>query len=505
MLITTPNWVKDAIFYQIFPDRFARCDRLSKNLNFEPWDSPPTVFGFKGGDLLGVLEHLDYLQDLGITAIYLNPIFASAANHRYHTYDYFNVDPLLGGNSALRELLGAAHARNIRIVLDGVFNHASRGLWQFHHVLENGAASPYIDWFHFDPDRLFGKRHFAAYPDPKAQRVLRQGVGSRVAVGYQAWWDLPALPKFNTDTPAVREFLWTVATHWIEVGIDGWRLDVPAEINDDAFWREFRRRVKAVNPEAYIVGEVWREAQRWLQGDQFDAVMNYQVTMACLGFFGGDRLDLKETRRAGSYHDVRPLDAEEFAERIDWILHLYDPAITQVQLNLLGSHDTTRFLTSVSGDQSALRLAILFLFTYPGAPCLYYGDEIGLDGKHDPGCRKAFPWDPAQWDHDLHGFVKKCIALRSAHSALRRGTYERLYAEDGVYAFARQLDNDVFVIALNTAWDTRSIDIPIKMEDRDERGLGDVWSGKQWGVRGGILKGLTLVPRDGVVLTGNIG
>src|SRR3990172_9351037 len=154
MPVVAPEWVKDAVFYQIFPDRFAKSSRLPKNLNFEPWDSPPTLLGFKGGDLLGVIEHLDYLQELGITALYFNPVFASAANHRYHTYDYFIVDPLLGGNAALRELIDAAHGRNIRIVLDGVFNHASRGFWQFHHTLENRAASPHPDWFHFHPDRL---------------------------------------------------------------------------------------------------------------------------------------------------------------------------------------------------------------------------------------------------------------------------------------------------------------------------------------------------------------
>src|SRR5450759_3972133 len=172
MTITTPEWVKDAVFYQIFPDRFAQSDRVSKaGLNLEPWDTPPTTYGFKGGDLLGVAEHLDYLQDLGVTAIYFNPIFSAAANHRYHTYDYLNVDPLLGGNAAFRELIDAAHARNIRIVPDGVFNHASRGFWQFHHVLENGIDSPYRDWFNFDPDRLNRRRHFAAYLDAETQDV----------------------------------------------------------------------------------------------------------------------------------------------------------------------------------------------------------------------------------------------------------------------------------------------------------------------------------------------
>ena len=499
--ITTPEWVKDAIFYQIFPDRFAKSDRVPKSVNFEPWDSPPTPFGFKGGDLYGVVERLDYLQDLGITAIYFNPVFTSAANHRYHTYDYLNVDPLLGGNAGLRELIDAAHARGIRIVLDGVFNHASRGFWQFHHTLENGAASPYVDWFHFDPERLIGARHFGAYPDPETRAALHQGAGSLKAIGYQAWWDLPALPKFNTKTPAVREFMWNVATHWIDFGIGGWRLDVPGEIDDDEFWREFRRRVKRANPEAYLVGEIWHEAQRWLQGDQFDAVMNYLATIACLGFFIGDRLDLNKTGYPGGYRDVRPLDAIQFADRIDTILSLYDPAITQAQLNLLDSHDTPRFITSADGDPSALRLALLFMFTYPGAPCVYYGDEIGLDGRHDPDCRKSFPWDQAKWDHDLLAFVKQCIALRKAHPALRRGWYHRLYADDGVYIFGRRLDDETLVIALNAAPAARSIDVPVNALGLDDGPLPDVWSDAQYTVADGMLRELKLAPRNGVVLT----
>ena len=258
MTITTPEWVKDAVFYQIFPDRFAKSERVaSPRLASGDWDSPPTPYGFKGGDLVGVAEKLDYLQDLGITAIYFNPIFASAANHRYHTYDYTNVDPILGGNAAFRHLLDEAHERDMRVVLDGVFNHASRGFWQFHHTLENGAASPYLDWFHFDDDRLIGARHFGAYPDPEAREALRSGKGSLKALGYQAWWDLPALPKFNTNTPAVREFIWNVADALDRIRHRRLAAGCAGEIDDDEFWREFRRRVKGLNPEAYIVGEIW--------------------------------------------------------------------------------------------------------------------------------------------------------------------------------------------------------------------------------------------------------
>jgi neopullulanase len=473
MPVITPEWVKDAIFYQIFPDRFAQSDHVFKSFNFEPWDSPPTAFGFKGGDLRGVVDKLDYLQDLGITAIYLNPVFAAAANHRYHTYDYFTVDPLLGGNAALRQLIDAAHARHIRIILDGVFNHTGRGFWQFHHVLENRAASPYVDWFHFDLERLSGERNFGAYPDPASEEALQKGLSSVEVIGYQAWWNLPALPKFNTKTPAVREFLWKVATHWIEFGIDGWRLDVPSEIDDDDFWREFRRRVKATNPNAYIVGEIWHEAQRWLQGDQFDAVTNYPLSIACLGFFGGDHLDMNEIRRVGSYRHARPLDAQEFADCIDRILGLYDPAITQAQLNSLNTHDTPRFITSVADDQARFRLALLFLFTFAGAPCIFYGDEI----------------------------VKKCITLRQAHPALRHGEYVRLYAKDGVYVFARTLATEILVVALNAASSIRSIDVPLGTLGLGDGDLLDVWSGARWNVVGRILRNFMVAARDGVVLT----
>lgn len=460
-MIDTPKWVQDAVFYQIFPDRFARSERVSKaGLNIEDWDSPPSHFGFKGGDLLGVAEHLDYLQDLGITAIYFTPIFSSASNHRYHTYDYFHVDPLLGGNSALRELLDEAHRRNIRVVLDGVFNHASRGFWQFHHTIETGAGSPYVNWFHFDPERLQGKRHFAAYPGPEEQAALLRGEGSLTALGYQAWWNLPALPKFNTSHPAVREFLFSVAEEWIKFGIDGWRLDVPGEINDDSFWQEFRRRVRALNPDAYIVGEIWHEARRWLQGDQFDAVMNYLVTSACLGFFPGKNLNLAVVHESGSFKRmVRPLEANEFADQIDAVLGLYAPEVTRVQLNLLDSHDTPRFLSCASGDLPSLRLAMMFMFTYPGAPCIFYGDEIGLDGRHDPECRRSFPWDQNKWNRDLREYTRSLIALRKAHPALRSTDFRRLYSANGVYAYGRKADQESIVVALNAADEGREIEL----------------------------------------------
>ena len=428
----TPNWVKDAVFYQIFPDRFARSARVPKAGNLEPWDTPPSVHGYKGGDLLGVVERLDYLQDLGVTALYFNPIFQSGCNHRYHTHDYYTVDPMLGGNDALRELLDAAHARGMKVVLDGVFNHASRGFFQFHDILENGPQSAYLDWFHIRSFPLY------AYHD-------------HGNLGYAAWWNLPALPKFNTDTEAVREFLWDVGTHWLAFGIDGWRLDVPNEIGDDAFWREFRRRCRAVNPECYIVGEIWDDASRWLRGDQFDAVMNYRLTRAILGFAAAGTLEHSQIQRCGLQH-VAPLDAPAFAHEVQTLMTQHRPEVTEVQLNLLGSHDTPRALTMVGGDETAFRLSLFLLLTFPGAPCLYYGDELGLTGGHDPECRQTTPWDhPKGWNEGLRHYLKALVALRHRHPALRRGSLQTRYAEGSVYAFSREADGERVLGILNVA------------------------------------------------------
>ena len=458
----TPRWVTDAVFYQIFPDRFARSDRLLKNgLHLEDWGSAPTTQGFKGGDLYGVLEHLDYIQDLGVNALYFTPVFASASNHRYQTYDYHQVDPLLGGNEALRELLDAAHKRQIRVVLDGVFNHSGRGLWQFHHTLENGYASPYVDWFYFDPDRLAGRRHWGAYPSAEEEAAIHNE-GSFRAIGYQGWWNMPALPKFNTSTAAVREFLFEVAEYWVKFGIDGWRLDVPSEIDDDSFWQEFRRRVRAVNPEAYLVGELWSDARRWLQGDQFDACMNYQVTAAVLSFVTGEHLNLEETLRAGGYNgQVQPIDAAGFGDRLDAGLGMYSPEVNRVQLNLLDSHDTPRFLTCAGGDLNSLKLALTFMFTYPGAPCLFYGDEVGIQGRHDPECRQAFPWQQDRWNTELRQFAQELIRLHKSQAALRWGEYRRLASVGNLFAFSRGLDRATYVTILNAAEQDQSIDLHV--------------------------------------------
>jgi cyclomaltodextrinase / maltogenic alpha-amylase / neopullulanase len=440
MEIITPDWVKDAIFYQIFPDRFCRGTHsvLSRGLQFKPWGSDPQEQGYQGGDLYGVLEKLDYLQDLGISAIYLNPIFASASNHRYHTYDYLQVDPLLGGNRALQVLIAEIHRRGMHIILDGVFNHCGRGFWAFHHILENGKNSPYIGWFTIE--------RWPLHPYP----------GKHEHPNYFCWWNNPALPKFNIQNPGVRDYLLGVARHWIEFGIDGWRLDVAEEIDDDSFWQEFRRAVKDVNPEAYIVAEIWHPAEHWLKGDQFDAVMNYQITGPVLSFFGADTLNT-----SWRHPDVRlnPCDAAMFARDINKMFNLYDWSTHYVQMNMLDSHDMPRGVWLLGEDKSALRLALLCQVTMPGAPCVYYGSEIGMSGGGDPFCRAAFPWEPKEWDQPLHDYYKKVIHLRSEHPALRTGSFQFLYAAAQQTAYRRNLAGEEMVVIFNAAKHSARVEV----------------------------------------------
>ncbi|MDD2805798.1 MAG: glycoside hydrolase family 13 protein [Elusimicrobiales bacterium] len=428
------DWIKGAVIYQIFPDRFARSAGAQPDGIFERWDTPETPEGFKGGSLKGAEEKLDYLRDLGVTAVYFNPVFASAANHRYHTYDYYRVDPVLGGDAALVSFLKAAHKRGIRVILDGVFNHASRGFFQFNHLLENGAASPYRKWFH-----------------PHGWPLKAYNLGRDEKPNYACWWNLPALPKFNTKNPEVRRFILGVAKYWLEKGIDGWRLDVPHEINDDAFWREFRRVCKGVNPSCYITGEIWGEAKRWLAGDQFDAVMNYQLSAACISYFGGKKLKLTH---AYDGRRLEPGDQKKFLADIKELLGHYKYSTTLVQMNMMSSHDTDRMLNTYGGDEALMRLAIVFSYLFPGAINVYYGEELGMEGALNAGTRDALPWgNRGAWNTGLLKFYRELGALRRNNPVLKRGSFEFLkdYCDGDVLAFKRALPGRALACLLNNS------------------------------------------------------
>ncbi|MCX7609143.1 MAG: glycoside hydrolase family 13 protein [Anaerolineales bacterium] len=421
--MTPPYWLQDAIFYHIFPDRFANGDRENDPPNVQKWGSPPTIWGFQGGDLRGILQHFDYLLDLGINAIYLNPIFAAPSTHRYNVSDYFKIDPKLGTLEDFHALVETAHRNGVRIILDGVFNHCGRGFFAFVDVLENGEHSPYKEWFHI-------------------KRFPLDAYGPGEAQNYLAWWNYKSLPKFNIAHPPVRKYLLSVARYWIEQGADGWRLDVPNEIEEDSFWAEFRRVVRSANRDACLIGEIWDVNPRWVDDRHFDSLMNYPVREALLAFF--------QERE----------DAHQFSERIQTLFRAYRRENLYAMYVPLDSHDTERFKTAVGGDIEKLKLAFLFQMAFPGAPAIYYGDEIGLEGGKDPDNRRAFPWHESVWDQDLRQWVKTLIALRKRYPSLRRGDFIPLLAENRLYAFGRQLGEERVLALFNASSHARRIEIP---------------------------------------------
>jgi cyclomaltodextrinase / maltogenic alpha-amylase / neopullulanase len=422
--MTTPYWVQDAIFYHIFPDRFANGDTSNDPPNVQKWGSSPTNWGFQGGDLRGILQHLDYMLDLGINALYLNPIFLAPSNHRYNTSDYFQIDPRLGTLADFHALVDALHQNSMRIILDGVFNHCGRGFFAFTDVLENGDKSAYIDWFYIK------------------QFPLDAYNGDGEAQNYLGWWSHKSLPKLNTGNPKVREFIFNVARYWIEQGSDGWRLDVPNEIDDDAFWAEFRQVVKSANRDAYLTGEIWDVNPRWANNSHFDGLLNYPVKDALATFLQGRE------------------NAVQFGERIEFLFKAYPRENLFSMYVPLDSHDTERFKTLVGRDTRKLKLAFLFQMAFPGAPAIYYGDEIGMEGNKDPDSRRAFPWRESNWDLGLRQWVRQLISLRKRTPTLRRGEFLRLLSEDGTYAFARTLGEQNILIALNASGQERRTDIP---------------------------------------------
>lgn len=425
--MSVPDWVADSVFYQIFPDRFANGNSQTNPPNVQPWGTEPTNIGFQGGDFRGIIQHMDYLLDLGINAIYLNPIFQSTSNHRYNTYDYYKIDPKLGDITEFKEFLDLAHRNNIRVIIDGVFNHCGRGFFAFNDILENENHSAYKDWFHINSYPL------DAYSPGEAEN-------------YTAWWKFKSLPKFNTDNPDVRKFIYGVAKYWIDLGVDGWRLDVPNEINDDLFWQEFRHVVKSANNEAYLLGEIWTIAPRWVDEQHFDGLMNYPLRDAIL--------QILQSNSTESIH---------FNRQIDSLLSAYPIQNLNSMYNMLGSHDTERLFTQLACDTKKAKLAVLIQFTFPGSPGIYYGDEIGLQGGRDPDCRKAFPWDQSSWNFELFYWSKTLISLRNRFGAIRRGSFESVFADDHnrKYVFLRKLGNEQVIAVINSSHNSQQFEIPV--------------------------------------------
>ena len=428
-----PAWTRDAVVYNIFPDSFAAGKRLAPN------GAPPC----RGGTVRGVTENLDYIASLGFNCIYLNPIFAARSYHRYDTLDYYRIDPHMGAEDDLRDLVRRAHALGIRVILDGVFNHVSSDHPFFRDVLEKGRASRYYSCF---------------YALPETPRLPAAGE----LPGYTCFSYVADMPKTNTADPFLRQYFCDVGAYWVrKFDVDGWRLDVANEL-DDGFLRAFCASVKAAKSDALIVGEVWENAAHYLGGDMLDSAMNYDFRRYCRRFFA-----------------EQTVDAETFDTNVSTLLLRYNENALFAQLNLLDSHDVSRFLSLCGGKTERMELAVLLQMTFPGMPCVFYGDEKGLCGESEPEYRRPMAWDASS---PLEEVYRRMIALRKTHPALRYGSFHTELACGGVYRYSRVWNGTKITVAMNLGAE------PVKAEKRgtlllkkgENRDIIGAWEYEVW-------------------------
>ena len=426
------KWAQEGICYQIFPQSFCNGDPSNDPENAVPWGTSAAHHVFYGGDLQGIINKLPYLSELGITFLYLTPIFLSTSAHKYNTDDYFTVDPHFGDTETLKTLVSRCHKRGIRVILDGVFNHCGENFFAFQDVVKNGSRSRYKDWFFLN-----------GYPVDVKE------------VNYLTFADkLEYMPKLNTSNPEVMDYLLKVAGYWTkEAKIDGWRLDVCDEVSH-TFWKKFRRYIKSIRSETVVMGEIHHQSNAFMRGDELDGIMNYPLYDAVLDYFA-----------------KRKISGRRFADEIASKRMLYPDSMNRNMLNLIDSHDTERFLTSCGGRPERLKLAEVFQFTYIGIPYLYYGDEVGLDGGNDPECRKCMPWKKDEEDRDLFEFYSKLIQIRKENLTLVYGGYRQL-SVSGLFAYERVSGGDRIAVILNNAGET----VPLHEKKLCGR-YTDLWTG----------------------------
>ncbi|WP_338779035.1 alpha-glycosidase [Metabacillus sp. FJAT-52054] len=404
------EWHKEAIVYQIFPDRFCNGNAAINPPGTKEWGTEINASSMFGGDLQGIMDKLGYIEELGVNVIYMTPVFPSSSNHKYNTADYFSIDPQFGTLDTAKELIRKCHEKGIKVIFDAVFNHTGNDFFAFQDLLKNQEQSKYKDWYFAD-----------SYPV------------SEEKVNYYTFADnIMEMPKLNTSNPEVREYLLKVAEFWIkEAGIDGWRLDVSDEV-DHEFWRAFRKTVKAANPDAVIIGEIMHESSAFLKGDQMDSIMNYPFKGAVADFFA-----------------KQEMTAEQFDDILTFNRTIYMEPVTRQMWNLVGSHDTKRFLTECGEREEAVRLAAAFQFAYIGVPYIYYGDEIGLSGGEEPQSRNCMVWDEKERNNELLEFFKKLISIRKSSKALTQGSYRTLYAKENVFMLIRKWENERVAAVFN--------------------------------------------------------
>jgi alpha-glucosidase len=494
------SWVWSQVFYQIFPERFfdgdpsnnvkdGEYEYMGKPVVSKQWAELPDrkqgQLEFYGGDLEGIRQKIPYLQDLGVTALYLNPVFTSPSNHKYDTVDYDNVDPHFGGNEALEKLCAELKQKGVRLILDAVVNHTSE-------------RHP---WFDFYGEYTGHGEHseVSAYKSKEAK--TRDFYTFLEDERFVSFYDVPTMPILNFANEEVQQLVYkgkdAILRKWLRppYSIDGWRFDVvhmlgegPGAKNNAKHVRGFKQALREENPQAYMLGEHFFEATKWLQGDQEDGAMNYfGFTLPLREFLSG-----LDNRKHPIAIDATHLDYmwRRARARLPFPIQLS-------QFNLLGSHDVSRIRTALKSDFAHLKLAVTALFTYIGVPCIYYGDEVGLEGADDPDCRRTFPWNKHDWDHDLLAYYKKLIALRKTSNALQEGGFLALFAEGDVYAYARILKNQSVITVLNRGKEV-AVTLPVwKMGQYQS--LTSFFDNTKLEVKDGQLE-LSLPPRSSLVL-----
>ena len=451
-----PDWVYGSVMYQIFPERFANGRSEINPENTVEWGSVPTRLDFQGGDLYGVIDKLDHIESLGVNILYLNPIFLSGSTHKYDSWDHFKVDPTLGGDDGLRDLISNCHDRNIKVILDCSLNHVHPRHFAFQDIVKNGENSEYKNWFTiFDyPVRLIHRPHLYAntykvgwdgneeeykrylektFDETKVPVEVRDDDGPIVEPSYKAWWGVPDMPKVNFESKEARQWALDVTKHWIEnFDIDGWRMDVAKEL-DFSFWKEFRDIAHKANKETLLISEIFGDTSQWLQGDRFDGTMNYSFREAMTDYFATKRINNKE-----------------FADSLANLYSMYSfEALSSCQ-NLLSSHDVKRFLNRCGNEEDGILGAIFLQATFPGIAGIYYGDEIGLGGADDPFNREPFPWHSEEsWNSTILDYTKKLMNIKKSSSIFKYGRFELLDDNEQFVAFRRILKDESMLCIIN--------------------------------------------------------
>ena len=457
-LLDKPEWLDEAVVYQIFPERFNNGNDELDPDNLKKWGELPKRDSFFGGDLQGIYEKLDYLEDLGVNTIYLTPIFESLSNHKYNIDDYLKIDEHFGDEEIFEKLVNKAHDKDMKIILDAVFNHSGFNFFAFEDLRKNGEDSKYKNWYIYDSLPL----------------------QTEIPVNYETFArNIPNLPKLNTANKEVQDYLLKVTEYWMKnFDIDGWRLDVADEV-DPSFWRRFRKKVKSLDKDAYIIGEVWHSGMKWLQGNQFDAIMNYSFTEAVIDFIARDKIG-----------------PSEFDNRLTINRMNYREDIANSLLNLLDSHDTPRILRHCNEDKNKMKLAVLIQMTYPGVPMILYGDELGLTGGDDPDSRRCMPWNNDQADYNLRDFYKSLIKIRKNNEILQKGDFETFVIEEAknIYSFKRILDSEEIIVIINNNPEKREFSF-----QSQKNKFVDLLTNKEYKENKEKIK-LNLNPYQGVIL-----